>query len=146
MARLTGYPFAQYLPAFDVAVAAPGYNTFCEHMAAGLPTLWVPNENEQMDRQIDRARYAVQRGCGLMVRRTAPFDVAHALSTLLDRDARGAMAAAGARFAAQNMGQNGAAEIAALVGDLATSSIARLPMIAARDVEEAEPAPAPEPV
>ncbi|MEM6660407.1 MAG: antifreeze protein, partial [Pseudomonadota bacterium] len=56
IARLSGYPFAQYLSAFDFAVAAPGYNTFCEHLAAGLPTLWVPNENEQMDRQIDRAR------------------------------------------------------------------------------------------
>ncbi|MEX0317272.1 MAG: glycosyltransferase [Ruegeria sp.] len=126
LVRLTGYPFAQYLPAFDAAVAAPGYNTFCEHLAAALPTLWVPNEHEQMDQQIERARYAADCKAGLIVRSTAPFDVEHALTALLDPDARTAMAAASARLAEDCMATNGASAIAELVVSLAGSSIARL--------------------
>ncbi|WP_299148082.1 glycosyltransferase [uncultured Tateyamaria sp.] len=128
IARLNGYPFAQYLSAFDFAVAAPGYNTFCEHLAAGLPTLWVPNEHAQMDQQIERARYAVDTRCGVMVRRDAPFDVAGALSHLLDPANRDRMAQAGARLARQQMQDNGASALAELVTDLAGSTIARLPM------------------
>ncbi|WP_108838640.1 antifreeze protein [Tateyamaria sp. Alg231-49] len=140
ISRLTGYPFAQYLSAFDFAVAAPGYNTFCEHMAAGLPTLWVPNENEQMDRQIDRARYAVDRRCGLMVRRDAPFDVTPALDQLLDQETRDVMAQNGLSFAKRNMTENGASVIAETIGHLASSSIARLPIgpVAATETEKVE--------
>ncbi|MEO1556741.1 MAG: antifreeze protein [Pseudomonadota bacterium] len=128
IARLSGYPFAQYVSAFDFAAAAPGYNTFCEHLAAGLPTLWVPNENEQMDRQIDRARYAVAQGFGLVVRRDAPFDVAPCLDQLLNRDTRDAMAKAGLAFAEKHMMENGANAIADTIADLASVSIARLPV------------------
>ncbi|MFL4470176.1 glycosyltransferase [Tateyamaria armeniaca] len=136
IARLSGYPFSQYLSAFDAAVAAPGYNTFCEHLAAGLPTLWAPNENEQMDQQIERARYAVDQRCGLMVRRDAPFDVASALSDLLHSKTRGAMARAGGRVAAECMAQNGASEVAQIVTDLAVSSVARMPYAYASDTED----------
>lgn len=127
VARLTGYPFSQYLPAFDFALAAPGYNTFCEHLASALPTLWMPNEHEQMDRQIDRARYAIDRQVGLMVRRDAPFNVGRALSELLDPDERKAMVTAGAGLAEQLNSQNGANVIADMINSLSVSSIARLP-------------------
>lgn len=123
VAQLAGFPFARSLPAFDFAVAAPGYNTFCEHLASALPTIWVPNEHAQMDRQIDRARHAVARRVGLMVRATAPFDAAAALDRMLDGDARAAMAAAGRSLAGRELAQNGAGEIAALVADLAASTL-----------------------
>ncbi|WP_299280729.1 glycosyltransferase [uncultured Tateyamaria sp.] len=144
IARLTGYPFAQYLSAFDFAVAAPGYNTFCEHLAAGLPTLWVPNEHAQMDQQIERARYAVDMRCGLMVRRDAPFDEAGALSHLLDPANRDRMAQAGARLAGQQMQENGASALAELVTDLAGSTIARLPIEADHPEPQDQPARTPD--
>lgn len=37
------YPLAKYLRAFDVFVGAAGYNTCCEVVQAGVPTLLVPN-------------------------------------------------------------------------------------------------------
>ncbi|MEM7318215.1 MAG: glycosyltransferase [Pseudomonadota bacterium] len=125
VARLTSYPFAQYLRAFDAAVAAPGYNTFCEHLATHLPTLWVPNEHEQMDQQIDRARFAADHGAGLVVRGTAPFDVNAALTELLDPSARAAMTTASAALANTSMTGNGALEIAEAIADLAGSAITR---------------------
>lgn len=123
--RLTGYPFAQYLSAFDAAIAAPGYNTFCEHLASGLPTLWLPNENAQMDRQIERARFAVDNGVGRLLRREAPFAVAEALAGLLDPDSRATMAERGARLASLSLSRNGASVIADMLTDLAATSISR---------------------
>ncbi|GGH39736.1 antifreeze protein, type I [Cribrihabitans marinus] len=137
VARLTGFPFAQYLPAFDAAVATPGYNTFCEHLACGLPTLWLPNEHAQMDRQIDRARFAVESRIGLMLRHDAPFGVSEALDRLLDPDQRAGMAEAGTTLAATCMTRNGAGDIADIVADLAVSTIARLH--AADGTEHANP-------
>ncbi len=40
---LSVYPLAQYMRAFDVFVGAAGYNTCCEVMQAGIPTLFIPN-------------------------------------------------------------------------------------------------------
>jgi predicted glycosyltransferase len=37
------YPLVRYLRAFDVNVSAAGYNTCCEVLQAGVPTLFVPN-------------------------------------------------------------------------------------------------------
>ena len=40
---LTLYPLARYLRAFDVFVGAAGYNTCCEVVQSGVPSLLVPN-------------------------------------------------------------------------------------------------------
>jgi UDP:flavonoid glycosyltransferase YjiC (YdhE family) len=37
------YPLVRYMRAFDVIVSAAGYNTCCEVLQAGIPTLFVPN-------------------------------------------------------------------------------------------------------
>jgi UDP:flavonoid glycosyltransferase YjiC (YdhE family) len=56
------YPLARYFAAFDLAVAAAGYNTFHELLAAGLPTLFVPNHETAADDQAARSRYAQEAG------------------------------------------------------------------------------------
>lgn len=38
------YPLARYMRAFDVFVGAAGYNTCCEVLQTGVPTLFVPNK------------------------------------------------------------------------------------------------------
>jgi UDP:flavonoid glycosyltransferase YjiC (YdhE family) len=40
---VSAYPLARYMRAFDVFVGAAGYNTCCEVLQAGVPTLFVPN-------------------------------------------------------------------------------------------------------
>jgi hypothetical protein len=37
------YPLVRYMRAFDVIVSAAGYNTCCEVLQSGVPTLFVPN-------------------------------------------------------------------------------------------------------
>lgn len=37
------YPLVRYLRAFDINISAAGYNTCCEVLQTGLPTLFVPN-------------------------------------------------------------------------------------------------------
>lgn len=52
---LSIYPLARYLRAFDAFVGAAGYNTCCELVQAGIPSLLVPNE-QLSDDQTARAR------------------------------------------------------------------------------------------
>lgn len=49
------YPLGRCLPAFDALVSAAGYNTCCEAVQAGIPTLFVPN-TQVADDQTRRAR------------------------------------------------------------------------------------------
>jgi UDP:flavonoid glycosyltransferase YjiC (YdhE family) len=49
------YPLARYLRAFDVFVGAAGYNTCCEVVQAGIPSLLVPN-TQLADDQMRRAQ------------------------------------------------------------------------------------------
>ena len=43
--HLSVFPLARYLRAFDAFVGAAGYNTCCEVVQAGIPSLLVPNEH-----------------------------------------------------------------------------------------------------
>lgn len=52
---LSMYPLARYLRAFDAFVGAAGYNTCCEVVQAGIPSLLVPNE-QLADDQARRAQ------------------------------------------------------------------------------------------
>lgn len=49
------FPIVRYLRAFDVMVSAAGYNTCCEVLQSGIPTLFVPNELVSDD-QLSRAQ------------------------------------------------------------------------------------------
>lgn len=51
---LSVYPLVRYLQAFDAFVGAAGYNTCCEVVQAGVPTLLVPNA-QLADDQVRRA-------------------------------------------------------------------------------------------
>ncbi|HSI80608.1 MAG TPA: glycosyltransferase, partial [Solirubrobacterales bacterium] len=65
--RLRGtYPVSRYLAAFDVAVAAAGYNAYHELIHLGVPALYVPMPR-QTDDQAARARYASESGVGVAV-------------------------------------------------------------------------------
>lgn len=55
------YPLAKYLSAFDAFVGAAGYNTCCEVVQAGVPSLLVPNDlvvDDQQLRAMNTAKYA----------------------------------------------------------------------------------------
>ncbi|MDX6750933.1 glycosyltransferase [Geminicoccaceae bacterium 1502E] len=82
--RLQAYPVASHLHAFDAAVSAAGYNAFHELLAAGLPTVFVPNENPMMDAQEERASWAERQGLALCVRSGDVYRLGWALDRLLD--------------------------------------------------------------
>jgi UDP:flavonoid glycosyltransferase YjiC (YdhE family) len=52
---LSVYPLARYLRAFDAFVGAAGYNTCCELVQSGIPSLLVPN-TQLVDDQVRRAQ------------------------------------------------------------------------------------------
>ena len=54
------YPLANHLRAFDAFVGAAGYNTCCEVVQAGVPSLLVPNDlvvDDQRQRALNTAKY-----------------------------------------------------------------------------------------
>jgi len=88
------FPSFRYSRAFDAAVVAPGYNSFHENILGAVPTLFVPNEADEMDLQLNRARWAELGGYGLLMRRD--HDLAHVgsfIERLLDPIERDSMAA-----------------------------------------------------
>lgn len=107
------FPLAEHLAAFDVAVAASGYNSFHEHLRLGLPTLFVPNTHASLDDQVARARYAADRGWAGCAESLAGPAGAQQVSRLL-RD--GPAMAERARAADPG---NGAPAAADLIADLA---------------------------
>lgn len=66
-AARTVYPAFPYSRAFDLAILAPGYNSFHEAVFSGLPAIFVPNRDGIMDDQHLRAAYAQSAGLGLCV-------------------------------------------------------------------------------
>ena len=123
--RLADYPFARLHRAFDFAIAAAGYNTFAEHVAAALPTIWVPNEHAGQDQQIVRARLARDSGLGDCIRVSEPFNLATAMDRMLDRPTRERMQRRGRAFAARASAVNGAEAAAQAVAGLCGTAIAR---------------------
>jgi hypothetical protein len=89
--RLRKFPFARILGAFDAAVAMAGYNTFHENIRAGLPTLFLANENPQQDEQWRRAEYGALRGFCLSGRVGQPYTLLSALDRLLQAEVRQAI-------------------------------------------------------
>lgn len=85
------FPAFRYSAAWDAAVSAAGYNSFHENVLGAVPTLFVPNEGDEMDMQATRARWAKQQGCGLMIRREEAGELDAALERLLDAGERDAM-------------------------------------------------------
>jgi UDP:flavonoid glycosyltransferase YjiC (YdhE family) len=135
--RQYDYPFSRHLAAFDFAIAAAGYNTFAEHLAAGLPTIWLPNEAPEQDQQILRARFASETGLGLTLRLTEGFSLRAALEDMLAPASRAAFAEAGRRYALSHMAENGAVAAAAALAAICDMVPSRAPLLE----EDEEPAP-----
>ncbi|WP_280640975.1 glycosyltransferase family protein [Sinorhizobium meliloti] len=118
--RFTAYPAYKFSNAWDAAIVRASYNTFHESIAGAIPTLFVPDESEDMDRQVDRARWARDRGVGLLSRLEASHgELQKAVDTVLDAQARNRLAAACQDYVLARGGwHNGAVTIA----DAITSS------------------------
>jgi hypothetical protein len=61
------YPVSRYFHAFDLLIAAAGYNTFHEAVMAQLPGLFIPKETDSLDDQGRRADFAWLAGFGWRV-------------------------------------------------------------------------------
>jgi len=112
IARL--FPAFRYSRAFDAMVAAPGYNTFHENILGGIPSIFVPNEADEMDLQLNRARWAELSGMGWTLRRD--YDLPH-VGELVERLLDPAERAAIARRCSRIEWTNGAAHIARYIQD-----------------------------
>lgn len=86
--RVRTYPLGKYLNAFDFTVSAAGYNGFHEHLFAGLPTIFVPNENPMQDEQLARAQYAERNGLGLCLRTREVYKARAYIEKMLDESYR----------------------------------------------------------
>lgn len=113
------YPILPMLSAFDYAVSAAGYNSFHEFIAAGLPTVWVPNDAQEMDRQDLRARFAHVTGAGLTLRAGDDMSVISVLDQMMDRELREQMR----RRCAALTPQNGAKDAARVIAELACMTV-----------------------
>lgn len=115
--RVTLHPAYAASRAFDAAIVRAGYNTFHETVAGGIPTLFVPDESPDMDRQVDRARWAERHGAALLHR---VGDGEAQLSATLDRLLRpgirdGLTAACAAIADARGGWRNGAETLARML-------------------------------
>lgn len=106
------FPAFRYSNAFDICVSAAGYNAFHENLLGAIPTIFVPNEAEEMDLQLVRAKYAEVVGLALLLRRDHDrYRIGEVVETMLDDRAR-----TGIRLRCQRLDRrNGADEIASFV-------------------------------
>lgn len=121
--RITTYPIARYLKAFDFVISAAGYNSFHELLTGSIPTIFVPNENVMMDEQISRAKFAEQNGLGLCLRAHEVYNVRDYLTKMLDHNTR-------SRFRARCdklPRANGANEVARTIEELVSSVRSDMP-------------------
>jgi hypothetical protein len=109
------FPLSRFFRAFDASISAVGYNSYHELVQAGIPTLFIPNENPRQDNQVVRAQFAERHGYGICVRTREIYRLEPAIRRLLDPSERQLMADACARFARPN----GAVEAAKMVEELA---------------------------
>jgi glycosyltransferase involved in cell wall biosynthesis len=102
-------PITRARPAAGLALAAAGYMTYHELLAARVPTVFVPDQRSTLHDQLARARFAAAAGAALVV-----DDPVH-LDDVLAQAARPAVRAALARRCAEVAFPNGAADAAAWI-------------------------------
>lgn len=59
---IVDYPNSRYFAAFDFSILAGGYNSVCEAVMLGLPTLFVPNMSTGADDQLRRVEMTTNFG------------------------------------------------------------------------------------
>ena len=104
------FPMSRYFRAFDLAVAAAGYNAFHELVAFAVPSLFVPLPRNTDD-QHARAGWAAEHGVALAVAGATDPSLAEQLGRLADPAVGAELASACARA----FTGNGAGEAAELV-------------------------------
>ncbi|MEZ5932623.1 MAG: glycosyltransferase [Alphaproteobacteria bacterium] len=114
---LSGYPMARHIAAFDFSIATPGYNSFHELVAYGVPTVFIPNEHPSMDDHVARAHFAERQGFGFGLRRSEVYKIAPVIEAIGQPGVRARMRAAARRHATPN----GAGLAARAVADLVHS-------------------------
>lgn len=82
---ITQFPLVQIMRAFDVFVAAAGYNTCCEVLQSRVPTLFVPN-TQVADDQTARAHLVAQAIPAIVSPCETPEQRADAVERLLSTD------------------------------------------------------------
>ncbi|RTL95560.1 MAG: glycosyltransferase family 1 protein [Hyphomicrobiales bacterium] len=87
------YPSYRCSTAFDGAFSAAGYNSFHENVLGAVPTIFIPNDAEEMDRQGTRAAWAARRGLAGVLNSRDMEGVDRAVDALLDPEAGRNMAA-----------------------------------------------------
>lgn len=106
------YPLVRYMRAFDVIVSAAGYNSCCEVLQSGVPTLFVPNtlvadDQTRRAQLVAAAAPAVICSCETTVQRARAVEQLLTLSKA-ESEGRSTFDLSGAEVAAE--------EILALVG------------------------------
>ncbi len=82
--RLPSFPFSRFFKGFDLVISAVGYNSFHELLFAGVPTIFVPNKNPEMDDQGARGRFAERRGMAIVVEPHEVYRMSDAIDHLLE--------------------------------------------------------------
>ncbi|MGG1687336.1 glycosyltransferase [Pseudalkalibacillus sp. NRS-1564] len=108
---LRDYPNSIYFNAFDLIVAATGYNTFHEVMYFGVPSILIPNENTKTDDQVARAMIAGDAGAAIVLRDPGATDFEKAIQEALDEENNRNMR----KSALSLMKENGAQQMAEMI-------------------------------
>jgi UDP-N-acetylglucosamine--N-acetylmuramyl-(pentapeptide) pyrophosphoryl-undecaprenol N-acetylglucosamine transferase len=107
------FPMSRYFRAFDMAIAAPGYNAFHELIAFGVPSLFLPMERNTDDQRA-RARWAAAEGVALAVDGAGDSSLEERIAELCD-PGRGAELRAASERAFPGNGAGAAAGVVAAV-------------------------------
>jgi UDP:flavonoid glycosyltransferase YjiC (YdhE family) len=123
--RVSVYPLARYLAAFDAAISAAGYNSFHELLAARIPTLFIPNQKMEMDDQAARANFAARCGMALCAPPDDPYSLTRCLRELVDPSVRSSLRRRMEECRAENGAELAAGIVAELASSLRTGSLRR---------------------
>lgn len=112
------FPLAKYANAFDFAVSATGYNSYHEWITAGLPTIWVPNQNTVTDDQTARGDYAGEAGLGIVLQDPTSDSIVAAVRSMAQPDVRERMRSRSREIVRPNGASQAAAAIMAKLEDV----------------------------
>jgi UDP:flavonoid glycosyltransferase YjiC (YdhE family) len=106
-----GFPISQYFRAFDLTIAAAGYNSFNEIISFAVPAIFMANTHRSMDAQATRADFAEEHGAAMTLDPSKLGQLSHIVPVLLNAKAREFLEGNCRRLAQPN----GAAEAAAIL-------------------------------
>lgn len=125
--RLQGrFPISRLYRAFDLVVAAAGYNAFHELIHFGVPTLFVPM-HRQTDDQAARASWASEQGVALAAKGPLDPEIPGLAAQLLEPSTRERITAAALAASPGNGAGAAAALVAAMAGGESPAPAVRRP-------------------